>query len=371
MAIKSKILLCCGEASGDLHASALVKAILLQNPDSEIVCMGGDHIAKAGANVLFHIDRYAMIGFSDVLANIGRFIRLERDLKRKLREGVDLFIAVDYPGLNLRLASYAKKLGIPVLYYISPQIWAWGGKRIHKIGRTVDRMAVILPFEEQIYREKGIHVDYVGHPFVVDHELLPPIPYSDRAGIGLLPGSRPEEIQRILPLLLASARHIVGKREGSRFVIGRNPSVPLDIYQRELSRCGLDARIDDDAVDVMRRSELILVASGTATLQAALLGTPLVIVYRVSALNYMLARRLVKIDNIGLVNIILGRTVCPEFIQNDAEPDRIGRAALEILEDAEIRNSMIDQFRSLAEILSGSGGCRRVAEIAQELMKHK
>jgi lipid-A-disaccharide synthase len=371
MAIQPKILLCCGEASGDLHAAVLVKEILQRMPQAELVSMGGDAIAKAGADVRFHIGRYAMMGFSDVLANLGRFIQLERSLKSILRAGVDLFIPVDYPGLNLRLAAYAKKREIPVLYFISPQIWAWGGKRIHRIGRSVDRMAVILPFEEEIYRNEGIRADYVGHPFVVDHELPRPLPHSEKAGIGLLPGSRPQEVQRILPILLASARHIAEKKQGNRFVIGRNPSVPMEIYRRELDRFGMEIDIDDNAMNVMHRSKLLLVASGTATLQGALLGTPLVIVYRVSALNYLLARRLVKIRNIGLVNIILGQTVCPEFIQDDAKPEQIGRAALEILEDEAVRKRMIDQFHALQKNLSGGGGCRRVSEIAQELIERR
>lgn len=336
-------------------------------PHAGIAGMGGDRMAKAGADVRFHIDRYAMMGFSDILANLGRFIELERKLKRILKNGVDLFIPVDYPGLNLRLAAYAKKLGIPVLYFISPQIWAWGGKRIHRIGRSVDRMAVILPFEAEIYRKAGIPVDYVGHPFIEDHELPPPPADGEREGIGLLPGSRPQEVRRILPLLLASARYIDDRKKGSRFVIGRNPSVPLHIYRQALDHFRMEVPIKDDAVEVMRRSRLLLVASGTATLQGALLGTPLVIVYHVSAFNYMLARRLVKIQNIGLVNIILGKTVCPEFVQGDATPDRIGRAALELIENTGARERMIEQFHTLREMLSGGGGCRRVAEIAQEL----
>jgi lipid-A-disaccharide synthase len=368
MTVQPNILLCCGEASGDLHASILVKEILHRIPGAKIVCMGGDRTARAGAEVRFHIDQYAVMGFSGVLANLGKFIRLEQRLKHLLRDGADLFIAVDYPGLNLRLAAYAKKRGIPVLYFISPQIWAWGGNRIHKIGRSVDRMAVILPFEEEFYRRQGIAVDYVGHPFVEDHELPPPIAPGEREGIGLLPGSRPQEVRRILPLLLASARHIAGRREGTRFVIGRNPSVPLDIYRQALARFNMNIRIDDDALQVMRRSRLLLVASGTATLQGALLGTPLVIVYRVSAFNYFLARHMVMIPNIGLVNIILGRTVCPEFIQNEAKPEAIGAAALEIIEDAAAGDRMLAQFSALKDMLSGGGGCRRVAEIAQELI---
>jgi len=286
-----------------------------------------------------------------------------------LKGGVDLFIPVDYPGLNLRLAAAARKMGIPVLYYISPQIWAWGQGRLDKIKRVVDRMALILPFEEEIYRRRGILAEYVGHPFVVDHPLPPPEPEASRSGVGLLPGSRIQEINRILPVLLEAAAYIARKRPEEQFVIGRNPAVPRSLYECEIERSGLEVSIDDDAVGVMGRSQALLVASGTATLQAALLETPLLIVYRVSPLNYFLARRLVKVDCIGLVNIILGEKLCAEFIQDDTRPEQIGEEALALLQPGERRVRMIEKFRTLKSRLSGGGGCRRVAEIAEELLK--
>ncbi|NIT01621.1 MAG: lipid-A-disaccharide synthase [Candidatus Latescibacteria bacterium] len=371
MATYPTILISCGEASGDLHAAALVTEILKRNPDARIIAFGGDRVAQAGAELVSHIDRYAVMGFSSVLASITKFARLEKKLRSVLRNGVDLFIPVDYPGLNIRLSGYAKKLGVPVLYYISPQVWAWGAGRIREIGRSVDRIAVILPFEEEIYKREGIPVEYVGHPFVEDHYLPEPVTESEREGVGLLPGSRLQEIRRILPVLLGAARYITERRPGTRFVIGRHPTVPLYSYEKVLTRFGMDIPIDNDAVAVMRRSRAILVASGTATLQGALFETPLVIVYRISAINYLLARKLVKIRNIGLVNIIFNDGVCPEFIQSSAVPERIGKKALELIDDNDSRRIMVDRFKSLKHTLSGGGGCRRVAEISEEMLRKR
>jgi lipid-A-disaccharide synthase len=219
------ILLCSGEMSGDIHAAQLIRRLYERFPQARVRAMGGDRCEEAGADLLFHYREYAILGFTGVLANIPKLIRLERALKKRLREGVDLFVAVDYPGLNLRLAAYAKKAGVPVLYYISPQLWAWGEGRIEKMARSVDAMAVILPFEEEMYRRRGIRVEYVGHPFVVDHELPKPLPEDERSGIGLLPGSRTQEVQRILPILLGSARRIAAAQPDSSFTVGRSPEV--------------------------------------------------------------------------------------------------------------------------------------------------
>jgi lipid-A-disaccharide synthase len=368
MSNRPTILLCCGELSGDQHASVLIEELRRRLPRARILAMGGDRCARAGAELLFHIKDYSVLGFSGVITGLGKFLRLERRLIRVLKRGVDLFIPVDYPGLNLRLAGAAGKLGIPVLYYISPQIWAWGEGRLEKIQRVVDRMAVILPFEEEIYRRRGIPAEYVGHPFVVDRPLPPPEPEASRTGIGLLPGSRIQEVRRILPVLLAAAAYIVRERPDEPLVIGRNPAVPGSLYRHEIERSGLEVEVDDNAVGVMARSRVLLVASGTATLQAALLETPLLIIYRVSPLNYFLARRLVKLDCIGLVNIVLGEKLCAEFIQSDARPERVAEKALSLLQPGRERMGMIGKFRTLRSLLAGGEGCRRVAEMAEELI---
>ena len=364
------ILICSGEMSGDIHAAHLIDKLKQRMPGARVLAFGGDNCREAGAELLYHYHDYAVLGFSGVLANLPRFIRLERSLKARLRDGIDLFIPVDYPGLNLRLAGYARGRGVPVLYYISPQVWAWGAGRLDKMTRAVDMMAVILPFEEELYRRRGIPVEFVGHPFLVDHEMPDPLPAGERDGVGLLPGSRVQEVQRILPLLLETARRVGDAQAGIRFTIARSHAVPEALYRSILHSAGggIDVSVVDNAVAVMRRSRLLLVASGTATLQGALMETPLVIVYKVSAVNYLVAKRLVKIPNIGLVNVVLGDAVCPEFVQGAAKPQRIAPVALELLAEGEARANMLGRFQELRRTLSGGGGCSRVAEIAQELL---
>jgi lipid-A-disaccharide synthase len=363
------ILVACGEASGDLHAANLVRELRKRIPDCTVLALGGDRVAGEGARLIDHIKEYSILGFSGVLTNLPKLARLERTLKRALADGVDLFIPVDYPGLNLRLAAYARKLGIPVLYYISPQVWAWGSRRVDKLAKSVNYMAVILPFEEKIYRDKGIPVEFVGHPFVEDHELPAPEEQGKRSGVGLLPGSRVQEVRRILPILLKTAERIRRARPEEVFTIGVSPSVPPSIYREILARHRVDARLSENALQVMASSRLLLVASGTATLQGALFRTPLIIVYRLSFVNYLIARMLVRISHIGLVNIILGEEICPEFVQVEARPERIAEKALALLENRTQREDMISRFDALRSVLSGGGGCRRVAEISEQLIE--
>lgn len=241
---------------------------------------------------------------------------------------------------------------------------------MEKLSQVVDRMAVILPFEEDFFKEHGIPAEFVGHPLVEDGELPPPIDQNDRGGVGLLPGSRTSEVRRILPIFLAAAAAIHERNRDIRFTIGRSPFVPERIYRKIVARHGVEVDIDGVTKDVMATSQLLLVASGTATLQGALFETPLIISYRLSAFNYLIARRLVKVSNIGLVNIILGEEVCPEFVQAEARPELIADEAIRLLGSAEARGVMVEKFRGLREMLSGNGGCRRVAEISAQLLDH-
>lgn len=368
MGATATIVLSSGETSGDLHASHLIRHLRQRIPGVRVKALGGDECQKAGAELLFHFGDYAILGFTGVLANLPKLWRLERAMKRELRSGADLFIAVDYPGLNLRLAEYARRIGVPVLYYISPQVWAWGEGRLDKMKKTVNKMAVILPFEEEIYARRGIPVEFVGHPFISEHALPRTLPAAERRGVGLLPGSRTQEVRRVLPVLLDTARLMAQRQPGLEFTVARSPAVAGSVYDEVERARGADVKYDTDAVTVMQRSQLLLTASGTATLQGALLHTPLVIVYRVSPLNYWLARRLVRIDNIGLVNVILGERVCPEFIQGDADAGRVAAAGLELLGDQGARERMLSRFHSLHDTLAGGGGCARVAEMAAEML---
>jgi lipid-A-disaccharide synthase len=364
------ILVSCGEASGDLHAARLVSELLAKFPGAKILAFGGEKVEAAGATVLYRISDYAIIGVSGVVTKFPRLVRLERGLKQALDSGVDLFVPVDYPGLNLRLAEHAKKRGTPVLYYISPQVWAWGGGRVRRLAASVDRMAVILPFEEAFFRERGIPAEFVGHPLVEDHALPQALPQEGRSGVGLLPGSRTSEVRRILPVLLAAAAEIRKRYPDTRFSVGRSEFVPRAIYEKIVGRQGLDVEIGERTREIMARSRLLLVASGTATLEGALFETPLVIVYRMSKLNYFIADRLIKIDNIGLVNIILDERISPEFVQTEADPEAIADAAAALLGDERLRMGAVERFKGLRAMLTGSGGCRRVAEICGDLLDH-
>jgi len=364
------IVLSAGELSGDMHAAHLVAALRDALPGFAVTGMAGDRSRDAGMAVRFHHRDYAVIGFTGVLASLPRFWRLERDIRR-LIDRAELFIPVDYPGLNLRLCAYARARGVPVLYYISPQIWAWGAGRMDKIRAHVDRMAVVLPFEAELYRQAGVAAEFVGHPFVVDHELPAPAATEVRRHVALLPGSRASEVHHMLPLMIAAAKVLAARAPGVSFRVARSPVVDAALYERIIGQPGIDVTTDADAVAVLSGARAALVASGTATLQAALLETPLVIVYRTTPLNFALARRLVKIPHVGLVNVLLGEKVAPEFVQADAQPAALATALHALLSDDAVRAGMLERFRSLRAQLGGCRGTVRVAEIARELVTGK
>jgi lipid-A-disaccharide synthase len=350
-----------------MHAAHVVSALRERIPGVEIVGMAGAHCARAGMDVRFEHRDYALIGFTGVLAALPRFARLERGLKA-LIAGADLFLAVDYPGLNLRLCAHARARGKRVLYYIAPQVWAWGAGRVAKMKRTVDHVAVVLPFEREIYAQAGVPVEYVGHPFVTDHDLPDARPESAREWVALLPGSRRGEVLAMLPLLVAAAERLSAFRPGLRFVVGRSPVVERGVYDEIVRRSALPLELHDDAVEVLGRARAAMVASGTATLQAALLETPLAIVYRTSALNFALAKRLVRIPHVGLVNVLLGAEVSPEFVQGRATPPAIAAAVGELLDDAARRAAIVERFRALRADLSRGGGSARVAALAAAMV---
>ncbi len=362
-----RIVVSCGEVSGDQHAARIINA-LKSRQDVVVSGIGGDECRAAGMALKFHVKDFAILGFTAVVMNLPKLIGLEAGLKRELRNA-DLFIAVDYPGMNMRLVRHAAKLGVPVLYYISPQLWAWGEKRVAEVRSNIDRMAVILPFEEQFYRERGVEVEFVGHPFVHDHPLPDPLPQSEREGVALLPGSRLQEVTRILPDMLKAAELLTQRIPGVTFSLGMSPTLPRIVYDRILKRSTATVSLSTSALDVMRTARAALVASGTATLQTAMMQTPLTVVYRVSALNYAIARRVVRVDNIGLVNVVLGERVCPELIQNEATPQAMADSVQAMWEDGEVRDRMVARLKALPEMLRGSGGAKRVAAIAKELLQ--
>jgi len=349
-----------------MHAAHVVSALARRFPGARIRGMAGAHCAAAGMDVRFQYRDYAVIGFTGILSSLPRFHRLEKGLRRLIDDS-DLFIAVDYPGLNLRLCEYAHRRGKRVLYYIAPQVWAWGAGRVARMRRTVDRVAVVLPFETKIYHDAGMQAEFVGHPFITDHELPAPLAEAEREGIALLPGSRAGEVASMLLLFLAAAQRLRERHPGLCVTVGRSPVVNPALYEEYVRRAGLDVTLADGA-GVLSHARVALVASGTATLESALLETPLVIAYRTNPLNYALARRLVRIPDVGLVNVLLGERVAPELVQREATPAALASAVDNLLTDGVRRAETIRRFRGLREQLARGEGSARVAAIVGELL---
>jgi lipid-A-disaccharide synthase len=362
------VLVTCGETSGELHAARLVRAIKAIDPSCRVKALGGEALAAAGAEIVHPLDRFAVMGFAEVLAKLPRLVALERSLGRLLaRGGVDLFIPVDYPGLNLRLARRAKAAGVPVLYFISPQVWAWGAWRVPRMKRSIDLMAVILPFEADIYRRAGIPVVFAGHPMLDEIETpgrpkeapAPGEPFT----VVLFPGSRRQVFGRMFPVFLDAARRIKKRFGSGEFAVGLGPligdraaPVPPDMR----SYC----RTTRDGVGELEKAALALAASGTVTLQCALSGTPTVVSYRTSPVSYAIGKALVKIPWIAMPNVLAGRGVLPELIQSRGTPERIAEEAGSILGDPERYRTMSADLISLRRMLEGPGGIGRIAETA-------
>lgn len=372
-----KILLCAGEASGDLHGSHLIQQIKLLRPETEFSGLGGDLMQASGMRLLYHVNQMSIIGLTEVIKNLSFLRAVFRHLREVLlRERPNLVILIDYPGFNLRLAEMAHRLGIPVMYFIIPQVWAWGGRRIHKIARFVDRAAVILPFEESLLQAAGVNAEYVGHPlldslapkfsraeFLTRHQVTP-----GQKILGLLPGSRISEVTRLLPEMLVTARILKNKYPDLAIFIGKAGNLDWDLYRPLVADSDFVKIVDGETYDIMQHSDALIVASGTATLEAALLGTPLILVYRTSSLTYFIARRVIKIKYLGLPNIIAGKSVVPEFIQHKFTAARV----LPVLEDF-LFNPEQNQARraALAEIrskLQGGGAAKNAAIIALEML---
>ena len=376
-----KIMLVAGEASGDLHGANLVKALRQLSPDLEISAIGGEKMQAAGAKILFDIDRMAIVGFAEVLSQFRRlrqiFLKTGRIISTRK---FDALILIDYPGFNLRLAAYLrkKKIEFPIIYYISPQVWAWGRGRVKRIAELVDKMLVVFPFETEIYRARGLPVEFVGHPLLdvigegeaggklaADLDISPSKPL-----IGLLPGSRRQEVMRLLPLMLKAAK-LMKKERDLRFILPRASTISSQEIDSFLSP-DLEVKVvTGKTYPVMASADLLLVASGTATLEAACLGTPMLIVYKVSFLSWLVTKPLIKIPHLGLVNVVAGRKVVPEFLQFAAQPGRIAAAALSLLEDKDRRELMKEDLKAVRAKLGRPGASQRAARQVLEMMENR
>ena len=374
-----KVMIVAGEASGDLHGGNLVREMHRIDPNIIFSGVGGERMRTEGVKLLANAADMAVVGLTEVFLKLRTILGVMHRLKASLtKDRPDLVILIDYPDFNLSLARAARRRGIKVLYYISPQVWAWRKGRIETIRKSVDRMAVILPFEENFYREAGVDVTFVGHPLLDEvktkyprTEALKRFGLKDEAiTVGILPGSRHSEVARLLPVMLGACRILTDKLSPLQFVLPLagtlDPHFVRDILRQFPVKVNV---IRDDIYDVIAVSDAAIVASGTATLETALLETPMVVAYKVSALSYAIGRRFIRVDHISLANIIAGRTVVPELIQDDANPERIA---------AEVKELIIKQAKAwemkvaLAEIrskLGTPGASLRTARIACEMLK--
>ena len=367
-----------GEASGDLHGAHLVREMKALDPALAFCGVGGRNLEAEGVRLVARSSEMAVLGFTEVFSKLRFIAGVYCRLRGMLRaEKPDLLILIDYPDFNLRLAAAAKRAGVPVFYYISPQVWAWRKNRIHRIRRVVDRMAVILPFEKDVYAQMGVDVDFVGHPLLdavvrtrSREEALEDFGLRDAWPIvALLPGSREKEVAALLPEMAGAAAILARDFEGAQFVLPRADTVDPGLVEAILRRHPVPVTVIPGRMyDAVGLADAAMVASGTATLETALLETPMVIAYRISPLTAAIGRRIVRVEHIGLVNLIAGKALAPELVQEDANAARLAAEIRAILTDRERRDAIRGELAAIRRKLGEPGAARRAAAIAVGLM---
>lgn len=371
-----RVLMIAGEASGDMHGAGVVNALRQAEPDIEIFGIGGNQMRAAGMEIWYHLNDLAIVGFTEVLRRLPLLRRVMRELLQRARQRPPhVAILIDYPGFNLRLAKKLKEQKTKILYYIAPQVWAWGARRVDKLKALVDQMAVVFDFEVPLFAGAGLPTEFVGHPvleslrpalrreeFFARHQLDPELPL-----LGLLPGSRVHEVKRILPALLQTARLLKEQTPQLQVALALAPTVPTKVYDRCFRRHDGVCLVENGPYEVMRDSHACIVASGTATLETACFATPLAVVYRVSPLSYAIGKRLVKLPYIGLVNIVAGKKIVPEFIQRDLKPEEIAATVAPYLCDGEERRQLQAALGAVRAKLGTPGASGRTAQLALAL----
>lgn len=376
----TKVLISAGEASGDIHAAAVTAAIKKLSPDTEVFGMGGDALRQAGGEVLFDIKEHGVMGFAEIICKLPALFRLRNSFVKVMDERKpDCLVVVDYPGFNMKIAKIAHEKGIPVVSYISPSAWAWHKSRAKKVARIVDKVAAIFPFEYDVYHEAGADTVFVGHPLLdIVKTSMPRCEAEAFAGkkagrklILLMPGSRLMEIEKMLPVLLEAAKVIKQRMPEVDFAMPRAGTIPLSMLEEKIKAAGIEVKITEGHnYDLFSVADLALATSGTVTLEAALCGLGSIIVYRTSAINAFIARRVINIPNIGLPNIVAGRQVLPELLQEDFTPEKVAQAAWELLQPE--RNAQMKRdLDYVRERLGRPGAVERVAELVLKIAEEK
>ena len=389
--MNNEVMIVAGEASGDLHGSRLVISMLDRDPTLHFCGVGGPELKKNGVELLYDASKIAVVGVFEVFSHLPHIIRAQRELRRRLTEKrPGLLILIDFPDFNLLLARKAKRLGVPVLYYISPQVWAWRAGRVRTIDRLTDGIGVILPFEEDFYRKRGVtKAHYVGHPlldtvatrktreeFCATHNID-----TGRRLIGLLPGSRSKEVRSLLPEFLQAAESFDNRcSEPPVFLVPRAPTINADqLFEAGLLdyQKRLDIRvIEQDRYELIAACEAVITASGTVTLEILLLNTPMVVAYKLSPMTYRLARLLIRLDKFGLtdlgyfslVNLIAGKAVVVELLQDEVHGEALSAELHRLVYDDEHRTRQITEFAEVRQKLGDSGASERAAALALSLL---
>lgn len=367
-----KVLFVAGEASGDLHAAGVAAALRRIRPELGLAAVGGPRLAEQGVELIHRDNALGVMGFFEILKHVPRHFLLLHTLRKLLRSGeVALLVLIDYPGFNMKVAAAAKRSGVPVLYYVTPQVWAWGAGRIPKLAKLVAKAAVILPFEESLLRGYGIDATFVGHP-MLDRALDMPSKVEAREALALpqnvpvlalFPGSRQQEIDRHVDDFVATAKELQRRNPPLQVIVSVAPTVALDS-----DRCPFRL-VHSASLSVLRAADAALCKSGTTTLEAAIADCPLVVAYRTGLISFALAKRLVKVENIGLVNVVAGREVAREFIQGEIVPEKMADALAPLLERGSSQRREV--LAGLAEVrakLGTPGAADRVARIASDLV---
>ena len=378
------IMIVAGEPSGDLHASHVARRLTALCPDITLFGMGGDLMEEASVTLDFHIRDSAVMGFADVITVLPMFLRKQARLKLRIREErPDVLLLVDFAEFNMPLAKFARKHGVPVVYYIPPKAWAWRAKRAQKLAKWANVVAAIFPFEAEFYRNAGANAEFVGHP-LVDFAQTPLSTQAARKHlnlsktaddentpvIGLMPGSRRSEIRHIFPVILKAAANIAQVYPNAEWILPLAPGISHELiakYQQEQNQSGIQTPhiriVEDGTYPAMRASTLLLVTSGTATLEAACIGTPMIIVFRTASLNWHIVRSLTPLERSGLPNLIAGRDIVPELLQTELTPTALTNLSLDFLQNPQKRETQREALQKVHAQLGTAGAAERTAEL--------